>query len=251
MSDRAVQDEVIRYLADAGARASGSPAVNVGEAVKAGQFANFLARRYYRDRIGRSFRYSHRFRAEIGGTAVQLVDSNDFDRFLSECVLGSLASARRVAEMARTFLSEVRGPAPWWPALVDYECAYFLQAATSERSPASNAPLRGTSAVCARFEWDLPELVRRLRSGEPAEGELRRPVTLLFSRTHAGRIYVVEVEEGMERVFLACDGVRSLDQIATAAGVSVDVARQAIGALAEIGAIIGTADSSGAEAPSE
>ncbi|MFZ3210779.1 MAG: hypothetical protein WA188_04635, partial [Terriglobales bacterium] len=135
MSDRAVQDEVIRYLADANVRAQvphGAP-ISAGEAAKAAQFAHFLARRYYRDRLARSFRYSHRLRKQTGRIAEEVVDGAEFDRFLSQCVMSSLESAQRVGEMARAHLTLAPPPAAWWPDLLDYEYAYFLQAATAER----------------------------------------------------------------------------------------------------------------------
>jgi len=237
MNDREVQNEVIRYLADANVRAQapcGAP-VPAGEAA---QFAHFLARRYYRDRLARSFRYSHRFRRQTGRMAEEVVDSEEFDRFLSECVIGSLDSAQRVGEMARARLGVAPQPGPWWPELLDYEYAYFLQAATSEPSPAPDHPARGVSAVCRRFTWELPQLLPRLRADAAIGDELRREATLLFSRTREGRIYVVEVEPQLEDVFLAVDGSRTPEQIARAARVAVAQALQALVVLNSIGAVV-------------
>jgi len=239
MSDRAVQDEVIRYLADAKVRAQKSQCpIGSGEAAKASQFAHFLARRYYRDRLGRSFRYSHRLCGQTGRVAEQVADAEEFDRFLSECVMGSLASARQVAEMARAHLSAAVQPGPWWPALLDYECAYFLQAATAERGDASDRPSRGVSALCRRFDWALPEMLPVLRAGDAIHGDPRQEAVLLFSRTHAGRIFVVEVEAMAERIFRAIDGASTVDEIAATAGVSVEQARQTLQTLSGIGAVI-------------
>ena len=125
MSDRAVQDEIIRYLAYATARTQSQfgTQISANEAPKAARFAHFLARRYYRDRLARSFRYSHRLRSDTGRTAGQVVDGRDFDPFLRECVIGSLASARTVGQMALAHLSVVPPPRPWWKELLDYEYA--------------------------------------------------------------------------------------------------------------------------------
>jgi len=239
MSDRAVQDEVIRYLADAHVRAQKprATAISAGEAVKAAQFAHFLARRYYRDRLARSFRYSHRFRRQTGRIAEEVVDAEEFDRFLRQCVMGSLESARRVGEMARAHLDGAPAPGPWWPELLGYEYAYFLQTATAERGASLDRPSPGVSAVCRRFSWALPEMLPRMRSGEAIGDDLRREVTLLFSRTREGRIYVVEVQLQLENIFLAVDGSRTPEQIAAAAGVADKQARQALVVLNTIGAV--------------
>ena len=60
MTDRDVQDEIIRYLTEPLGRTSAALALALApeQAARAGHFAQFLARRYYRDRLGRSFRYS-------------------------------------------------------------------------------------------------------------------------------------------------------------------------------------------------
>jgi hypothetical protein len=239
MSDRAVQDEVIRYLADAKVRAQKPrrASISVAEAAKAGRFAHFLARRYYRDRLARSFRYSHRFRRQTGRFAEEVVEAEEFDRFLGQCVMGSLDSVRRVGEMARVYLNAAPEPGPWWQDLLDYEYAYFLQAATAERVASIDRPLPGLSAVCRQFAWALPEILPRLRAGGPIANDLRREVTLMFSRTHAGRIYVVEVEPTMEGIFRAVNGQRTVDEIATAAGVPAGQARSMLTSLADIGAV--------------
>ncbi len=239
MSDRAVQDEIIRYLADGKVRAQGRRGgpISAGEAAKAVQFARFLARRYYRDRLARSFRYSHRLRMQTGRIAEEIVDFAEFDQFLIECVMGSLESARCVGGMARTHLTASPPPGAWWPDLLEYEYAYFLQAATAERGESRERPSPGVSAVCRRFTWALPEMLPRLRASDPIGDDLRREATLLFSRTDAGRIYVVEVEPTMERVFRATDGHRTVDEIAEAAGVPAEQAGAMLASLAGIGAV--------------
>ncbi len=239
MTDRAVQDEIIRYLADATARSrSQFPThVSASEASKAARFAHFLARRYYRDRLSRSFRYSHRFSKQTGRTAEEVVDKTEFDQFLRECVMGSLRSSRAVGEMARAHLMAAPPPGPWWPELLEYEYCYFLQAATSERASHADRPAPAVSAVCRRFEWALPKILPSLRAGEPVDDRFRHEVILLFSRTTTARIYVVEMEAALASVFHATNAVRSVREIAELSGMSVDQARQALEALRGIGAV--------------
>jgi hypothetical protein len=238
MSDRAVQDEVIRYLADAKVRTQKPHwPICAGEAPKASRFAHFLARRYYRDRLARSFGYSYRLRGQTGRIAEEVVDTGQFDLFLNECALGSLGSARWVGRIARSHLSAASEPGPWWRDLLDYEYAYFLQAATAERGASTDHPSPGVSAVCRQFAWALPEMLPRLRSGGAITNELRIEVTLMFSRTHTGRIYVVEIDATMERIFRAADGTRSREEIASWAGTRLQSTHRALEALAAIGAI--------------
>src|SRR5258705_4312767 len=90
-SDRDLQDDVIRYLADAAARNKNSPGLPLSpeQAKRAGKFGRFLARRYYRDRLARSFRYSRLFTPTIGRNAEQVVDGEAFQTFLNEWAMGS------------------------------------------------------------------------------------------------------------------------------------------------------------------
>ncbi|MFZ3213772.1 MAG: hypothetical protein WA188_19880, partial [Terriglobales bacterium] len=82
----------------------------------------------------------------------------------------------------------------------------------------------------------LPEMLPRVRAGEAIGNDLRE-ATLLFSRTHAGRIYVVEVEPTMASVFRATDGHRTVDEIAKAAGIPTEQTRTMLASLAGIGAV--------------
>ena len=234
-SDRDLQDKVIAYLADAGLRRDTSDLPLAPEqAQRAGRFARFLARRYYRDRLARSFRYSRRF----GASPEPLVDTPAFDAFLDDCVLGSLRAAENVGDLLLDHFRRLPAPGPWWNDLLEYERLFFLQAATTENPIATEFPRPVPSARCYRFAWDLPNLLLRLKSGEPTGQELRREVTLLFSRTHLGRIYVVEVDEATTAVFHAADGRRSPAQIAATTALSAAIVHQTLRALGQIGAVV-------------
>src|SRR5690349_23975103 len=234
-SDRDLQDKVITYLVDATVRRSsaGLP-LPPDQAQRASRFARFLARRYYRDRLARSFRYSRRF----GASPEAFVDTPAFDAFLDDCVLGSLRAAETVGDLLVDHFRALPAPGPWWNDLLEYERLFFLQAATSENTSATEFPRPVPSARCRTFSWDLPNLLLRLKSAEPTGQELRREVTLLFSRTHLGRIYVVEVDEATTAVFHAVDGRRSPAQIAATTSLSAAVVQQVLRALAQVGAVV-------------
>jgi len=233
-SDRDLQDAVITYLADANLRRSAADLPLAPEqAQRAGKFARFLARRYYRDRLARSFRYSRRF----GAAAEGLVDTPAFDAFLDNCVLGSLDSAECAGGLAMKHLNALPAPGPWWSDLLEYERLFFLQAATTENAVPHEFPQPAPSARCQRFFWELPDLLLRLKSGQPIADEVRCEVTLLFFRTHLGRIYVVEVDEATAAVFHAAHR-RSAPQIAAATSLSDAVVQQTLAALAQLGALV-------------
>lgn len=235
-SDRDLQDAVITYLADAQARRNPIVPLPLSpeQAQRAGKFARFLARRYYRDRLARSFRYSRLF----GRTAESMVDTPAFDTFLNECVLGSLAAAERVGELAVNSLNSFAAPEPWWSDLLEYERLFFLQAASAENVIPNRLPRPGASARCRRFSWNLPDLLLRLKTKQAIGEELCREVVLLFSRTPHGRIYVMEVDEATAAAFHAADGQRDAVAIAQAARLPISVVQQILSALAQISALV-------------
>ena len=232
-SDRDLQDTVISYLADASLRRTAADLpLKPEQAQRAGKFARFLARRYYRDRLARSFRYSRRF----GAAAEAVVDTSGFDSFLDNCVLGSLDSAERAGDLALTHLDAVPAPGPWWNDLLEYERLFFLQAATTENVLPADFAQPAASARCQRFSWNLPRLLTRLKAGDPIGDELKNDVTLLFSRTHLGRIYVVEVDAATAAVFHACR--RTPAQIAEATSLPAALVEQTFTALTQVGAVV-------------
>ena len=238
LNDRDLQDEIIRYLTEPEARAVPTTALAPEQAARAAHFATFLARRYYRDRLGRSFRYSAMMNG-IGRRAIDVVEAEEFNRVASREAMGSLAAAQQVGALAVQHLTPSRDEA-WWPALLEYECAHFLQTATSESTQAGEHPRRGVSALCHQFEWHVPELLRRIKAREAIgeAGDLHRPVTLLFSRTHAGKIFVMEVDAATAAVFSAVDGARSVVEISERTAMPLLAVEESLQSLREVGAVI-------------
>lgn len=247
MTDRELQDEIIRYITDPHARrTSVRLKLSAPQAARAAMFARFLARRYYRDRLGRSFRYSATLVA--GTRASEVVEADDFGALLSASALGSLALAQRVGERAVDWL-KAANPASgyeWWNSLLEYERAHFLQTATSEIPVPGPGPQRGMSATSVTFDLDMPELLRRIKTKQPVGDELRKPTTLLFSRTRGGKIYVMEVDAAAASIFVAVDGKRDETAIARAAGIEPGAARSIINSLVEIGALVSPQEESDA-----
>jgi hypothetical protein len=209
------------------------------------------AREFYRQQLHESFRYSRPFSEPRGSVAGAVVDTLEFEAVLRECTPGSFDCARRIGEMAVVHLDKapllVCRPEPetalrqfgdWWRDLLNFERCCFLQAVTTSEGPPANRPRRGPSAICTNFSWAISEVAERIRTGRAIGDDLRRPVTLLFARTREGRVSVVEVGADIEKVFRATNGLRTFEQIAAAAGLSLQEVNEILVALASIGAIV-------------
>jgi hypothetical protein len=215
------------------------------------------AREFYRRQLAVSFRYSREFSQPLGSVAEALVDTPEFDTVVRDCTVGSFECARRLAEIAVVRLdrlsiqgteapgshiepakADIAAARPWWRDLLNYERGCFLQSATTAEGPPTNRPRRGVSSVCMNFAWAVPEIVEHLKSGRPITDDLLRTITLLFARTADGRVCVVEVGSAVERVFRATNGLRTVEQIAAAAGENVEETTEVLKALAGIGAVV-------------
>ena len=166
------------------------------------------------------------------------MDTPAFDGFLKGCVLGSVAAAEQVGNLAVGYVHATNIPGPWWSDLLEYERLFFLQAATSEIALPSHAPQPSPSARCHKFFWNLPEILLRLKTGAAVAEELHHGTTLLFSRTNGGRIYVVEVDKPTAAVFHALRGRATPEQIAETTLLLPGAVRHTLAALGEIGALV-------------
>lgn len=196
------------------------------------------ARAFYRECMIRSFRHAGLFDGQVGRAATDVAETPQFEAVLRECPLGSLDAARRIGDMIAVHLDGAPNqPGSWWRELCAYGRSYFMQVATTQQGPPANRPRRGVSALCATFKWNMPELVKRLESGDAIGEELHHGVTLLFARGHDGNVRVVEVGTAVEKVFRATNGLRTIEQIASAADIELEEARNILAAMADIGAV--------------
>jgi hypothetical protein len=208
-------------------------------------------REFYREKLAASFRYSRPFSQPLGRVAEAVADASDFDAVLRNSAPGSFDCARKIGELAVIHLdpipklAEARNGQPsvrvagaWWRDLLNYERGWFLQAATTAEGPPTNRPRRGVSAVCMNFTWNVPKLIERLDAGQAAGEDLRQPVTLLFARAAEGQVRVLEAEAAVAKVFRATNGLRTLEQIADAAGLDAETTGRILEGLAEIGAAV-------------
>jgi hypothetical protein len=196
------------------------------------------ARDFYIERLIESFQQCAHFAGQTGRTAEQVAASPEFEAVLRETKPGSLDAARRIGEMAVVHLDRAPNPpGPWWRDLCLYERGWFLQTATTDAGPATNRPRRGVSALSTVFGWYMPRLLEALQVGSAITDALKRSTTLLFSRGHEGKIYVVELGGNIEKMFRFTNGMRTIPQIAEAAGVTEAETTKTLEALARIGAV--------------
>lgn len=236
-TDRDLQDRVIGFLSDASLRSAQTAGelLDDSEILQAQRFSRFLARRYYRDRLTRTFRHADLL-VPNERAASTLVDSVEFDSVLDQCILGSLATSKQVADFGASRMLATRSEI-WWAELIEYEKAFFLQFATSETAPPGDFPQKAVSTVLREFHVTIPELLQRLRHGGSLD-ELHGRSILLFSRTPHGKIYVAELDEQISRVFQVIDGKRSVDEIASLCNLSHNETNRILSTLDDMGSIM-------------
>jgi len=106
VNDRALQDDVIRALADAPYRASaewrGRGLVDAG---KVERFARFLARHFYHERIVHFFKYSRALARVTARWPEAVLRQPGFDALLATAVLGERATAHAVARLVTAYVA--------------------------------------------------------------------------------------------------------------------------------------------------
>ena len=264
-SDRALQDAVIRLLADAPFRAAlrgddrvhaldGIPpahesALRATDPERVRRFAHFLARGYYHERIVHFYKYSRILARWTGMRPADVLRTADFDALLDTIVLGSRESACAVAELVEAALAEAPAAPPYTADLLRYESAQMITEAgprvwSSSAPPPAVAPttVAATSpdVLVLDFEWDLPPLFPALlavQAAPSAPTAIRRPTQLLFARSPRARVTVMRCTATLAALVAAMDGTRELHDIAIAADIPDRDIVEIASALAEAGAI--------------
>lgn len=250
MSDRAVQDALIRALADAPFRAS--PEWRQRELANEGRldrFARFLARHYYYERLVHFFRYS-RALARITGRAPEAVLTGPgFDGLLPAIVLGSRDSGLAVADLVTTYLRSGRVSAiHYHDDLVQYQRAMMVvesgarvwrdgSAAEGQR-PRQALPIKVEGTMLLELKHDLPAVLPLLlREWTEIPHAPERATTLLIARSAHGRVSVARTTPTTATVLELADGRKSLDDLARDAGLRPADLEATLQGLVEIGAV--------------
>lgn len=235
-TDRQLQDHIIRYLTDAAVRSDQqvSGLLEGTEAARAQRFSRFLARRYYRDRLYRGFRYTRLLAPSHAPE--RLIDGPQLDSILDTCILGSLATSKTIGRTVVAGLSSARGEA-WWAELVEYEVAFFQQLATSEGTPEAPGVHTRIATVIHKFAHRIPQLLMELGRRREPPPNLLGQTTLLFSRTPHGRVYVVELDLKTEALLNAISSGNDFEQLQQSGDLAREQLERALSALRSVGAI--------------
>lgn len=253
MSDRAIQDQVLRALADAPYRASPEwRERRLADPERVERFARFLARHFYYERVVHFFKYSRALARRTGRHPEAVLTRPPFDALLPDVVLGSREAAAAVATLVVEHVGGGATPAvPYRDDLLAYERAMMVAEAgprlwRGERdrqdegagSGERDLPVLAEGTVLLELSYDLPAVLPALLRPwtEPPQADEGR-TQLLVTRSPHGRVAVARSTEAVAQVLALADGTRTLEDLAGAAGVETGVLRDTVTGLFELGAV--------------
>jgi hypothetical protein len=244
-SDRALQDHVIRALADAPYRASAEwRRRGLADPERMERYGRFLARHFYHERIVQFFKYSRALARVTGRHPEAILKRPGFDALLATAVLGSRATARAVARLAVEHVSEAAAPVPYLADLLRYEEAMMVAEAgprvwreTGTREK-SDAPATVEGTVLLDLQYDLPAVLPKLlQPWTEVPQAPRRPTRLLVARSPYGRVAVARSDAAVAAVIRLADGKRTLAELAAGAGLEASELAQTLKGLVDLGAV--------------
>ena len=252
MSDREIQDSVIRALADAPYRAS--PAwrgLALADPTRLERFARFLARHFYHERLVHFFKYSRALARVTGRHPEAVLQGGGFDALLPKAVLGSRDTARGVAALAvhHVHSASASRAIPYLSDLLEYEQAMMIVeagprvwrddgaeqgAGSGERS----LPETVQGTVLLDLAYDLPAVLPKLLQPwtEVPPASPRR-VKLLVARSARGRVTVARADAAVASVVELADGRKTLPELAREAGLRTADLEATLAGLADLGAV--------------
>ena len=250
MSDRALQDLVLRALADAPFRAT--PAWRQRELAdpsRLERFARFLARHFFYERIVHFFKYSRALARVTGRAPEAVLRTTAFETLLPAIVLGSRDSAAAVAAVVAAHVTSGRRDGiPYLPDLLRYEEAMMVAEAGPrvwrETGKGERGMGKGTSpelvegTVLLDLSYDLPAVLPKLL--QPWTEVPRcpeQPTKVLIARSQHGRVAVARADAAVAAVVELADGRTTLDDLAREAGLRPDELEATLAGLTELGAV--------------
>ena len=251
MSDRALQDHVIRALADAPYRASTEwrrRALADPERVE--RYARFLARHFYYERIVHFFKYSRGLARATGRRPEAVLNQPGFDALLPTVVLGSRASAQAVARLVVDHVAGSEAPIPYLADLLRYEEAMMVveagprvwredpEQADEKGGRGTGQPEKVEGTVLLELAYDLPAVLPGLLQPWTSVPECPpRHTQLLVARSPHGRVAVARGTEAVAAVLELADGRRTLGELAAGAGLEVAELEDTLQGLVDLGAV--------------
>lgn len=267
-ADRALQDSLIRLLADApfrdalmhvdegvaygGLTAGQVEAIRAGDLRRVDRFGKFLARQYYHGRIVHFHKYSRVLAHWTGRSPEGLLLTPAFANLLPNIIIGSRTTARDLARLVQAYAADARGAPPYAVDLVRYENAQLI--AESGPRPHASAPPRARPQVAVivnpeasilRFSYDLPVIFKPLLALAEADEYPAEPpevpkaeLTLVFVRSPRGRVTVLRWTETIESLTAYLDGERPLSDAIDAATLPPREGLEIANALLDTGVLI-------------
>ncbi len=249
MSDRALQDLVLRALADGPFRASREWQQRaLADPVLVERFARFLARHFYHERIVHFFKYSRALARVTDRRPEAVLRSPAFDALLPTMVLGGRDTARAVAGLVAGHVVQGAAAArvPYLEELLGYESAMMIAEAgprvwRDDEPPKRDddgAPETVEGTALLELAYDLPAILPQLLApwaGVPEAAA--RPTTLLIARSPHGRVTVARTDSVAARVVELANGRRTPEELARATGVGPGELEAALAGLSELGAV--------------
>jgi len=250
VNDRALQDEVIRALADAPYRASAEwRERGLADAGRVERFARFLARHFYHERIVHFFKYSRALARVTARWPEAVLRQPGFDALLATAVLGERATAHAVARLVTAYVAGEE--VPYHEDLLRYQEAMMVVEAgprvwrdtgRDDDRPAVAPPppppelVEGTELL--ELEYDLPTVLPELLRPWTTPPEApRRETRLIVARSRHGRVAVARASDAIASVVRFADGARTVDDLARAAGLRPGDIAATLRDLTEIGAV--------------
>jgi hypothetical protein len=250
VGDRAVQDLIIRALADAPFRASSDWRLQeLASQERVDRFARFLARHFYYERLVHFFKYSRALARVTGRVPEAVLTSHEFEALFAVLVLGSRASAVSVATLAANY---VRGGAietiSYIEDLLAYEQAMLVVESGArvwrDGTPDVSVkrqwslPMRAEGTMLLDLEYDLPHVLPRLlRPWTDVPLPPRQPTRLVIARSKHGRVSVARTTTEIAMLLELADGRKTLDDLAREAGLRPAELEATLEGLVDIGAV--------------
>lgn len=248
MSDRAIQDQVIRALADAPYRGGAEwRAAALADQARVERYARFLARHFYHERIVHFFKYSRALARVTGRRPEAVLTSPGFEALLPAAVLGSRPTARAVARLVVEHVGQSDVAIPYLRDLLEYEEAMMVVEAGArvwrERETGDGGRGRGTpetveGTMLLGLDYDLPAVLPQLLQPWTSIPEApAQPVKLLIARSKHGRVAVARTNDAVASIVHLADGRKTLEDIAREAGLRPAELEATVQGLVELGAV--------------
>jgi len=254
VTDRALQDLVIRALADAPFRRSPEWRQRaLADPERVERFARFLARHFYFERIVHFFKYSTVLARLTGRRPEAILGQPAFAALLPSLVLGSRDSARAVAGLVVAHVKNGASapPIPYHDDLLRYEETMMVVEAGPRvwREPTVSAtkavgsgewvtPEKVAGTALLDLTYDLPAVLPKLLRPWTAVPEApARPVRLIVARSRHGRVAVAKATDAIVSIMDLADGSKTLDDLAREAGLRPAELQATLQGLTELGAV--------------